>query len=130
MTLYRKYPLFKHVQDIAYRILGAKFQAANKPTFEDSVSIYRIDKWGTRGEEINIPPLGNKYRYWRLFQPEWSHCNVAEITFVERDSHLRNQGKVIGLPRSWNNDPNTYKEAAFDGDLLTFSIRHFLPVVG
>lgn len=120
MTLYRKYPLFKHVQDIAYRILGAKFQAANKPTFEDSVSIYRIDKWGTRGEEINIPPLGNKYRYWRLFQPEWSHCNVAEITFVERDSHLRNQGKVIGLPRSWNNDPNTYKEAAFDGDLLTF----------
>lgn len=66
------------------------------------------------------PPLGNKYRYWRLFQPEWSHCNVAEITFVERDSHLRNQGKVIGLPRSWNNDPNTYKEAAFDGDLLTF----------
>lgn len=55
MTLYRKYPLFKHVQDIAYRILGAKFQAANKPTFEDSVSIYRIDKWGTRGEEINIP---------------------------------------------------------------------------
>ena len=27
---------------------------------------------------------------------------------------------MIGLPRSWNNDPNTYKEAAFDGDLLTF----------
>ena len=127
--LYRKYPLFKHVQDIAYRILGAKFQAANKPTFEDSVSIYRIDKWGTRGEEINIPPLGNKYRYWRLFQPEWSHCNVAEITFVERDSHLRNQGKVIGLPRSWNNDPNTYKEAAFDGDLLTF-FDSALPVGG
>lgn len=120
MTLYRKYPLFRHVQDIAYRIVGAKFQAANKPNFEDTVTIHKIEKWGTRGEEINIPSLERKYRYWRLYQPEWSHCNVAEITFIERDSHLRNQGKIIGLERSWNNDPNTYKEAAFDGDLLTF----------
>lgn len=120
MTLYRKYPLFRHVQDIAYRILGAKFQGANSPDFKDTITVHKIEKWGERGEEIDIPIMDKKYRYWRLYQPEWSHCNVAEITFVERGTHLRIQGKVIGLPRSWNNDPNTYKEAAFDGDLLTF----------
>lgn len=129
MTLYRKYPLFRHVQDIAYRICGAKFQVSDSPTFEDTLSIHKIEKWGTRGEEIDVPVLDKKYRYWRLYQPEYFHCNVAEIVFIERDSHLRNQGEVIGVPGSWNNDPKTCKEAAFDGDLLTF-FNSALPVGG
>lgn len=39
--------------------------------------------------------------------------------YVEMETSVM-RSKVIGLARSWNNDPNTYKEAAFDGDLLTF----------
>lgn len=120
MTLFRKFPVFSHVQEVAGRVIGAKFQAANRADFADSITLHRINKWGTRGEIIEIPPLSKPYRYWRYYQPEPNtYCNIAEIDFFERDSCESLRGLIIGTDSSCFNNPNTRKEAAFDGNILT-----------
>lgn len=121
MVLYRKYPLFPHVQNIAHRIVGGKFQAANTVNFGDSVTLHEITEWGIRGREVVLPPETKAYRYWRFYQPvRESYCNISEITFVDRTSHQAAMGKMIGTGGSYGNNPGTRKEVAFDGDLLTY----------
>lgn len=118
VTLYRKYPLYGHVYEIAHRIVGGEFQASDYADFKDTVNFHRIEKWGTTGEEVKIHSRG-AYRYWRLFNPKDSHCNVAEITFIDRATHQPIFGDIIGTAGSWQNNPAKCKEAAFDNDLLT-----------
>lgn len=120
MSLYRKYPLFKHVYNIANRIVGGEFQAANNNSFQDAVVVHKIKKLGTKGEEVLLPYTEQKYRYWRYYNSLIVFSNIAEIAFVERESHLVNKGTIIGTKGSWGNNPYTCKEAAFDNDLLTW----------
>lgn len=121
MVLYRKYPLFPHVQGVAHRIVGGKFQAANTANFEDSVTIHEVTEWGIRGREVVLSPGTEAYRYWRFYQPsQESYCNISEITFVDSSSHRAVAGKVIGTEGSYGDNPGTRKEVAFDGNLLTY----------
>ena len=118
VVLSRKYPLYKHVYEISQRIVGGMFQASDYVDFKDTVNFHRIEKWGTRGEEVEIRSRG-AYRYWRFFNPRDSHCNVAEIAFIDRATHQPVYGDIIGTEGSWQNNPAKCKEAAFDNDLLT-----------
>lgn len=120
MSLYRKYPLFKHVYNVADRIVEGEFQASDNELFRNATVMHKIENWGTRGEEVLLPSSPQAYRYWRYFHPWVTFCNIAEIAFVERDSHQVIRGKIIGTEGSWANDPKNCKEAAFDGDLLTW----------
>lgn len=121
ITLYRKYPLFPHVQSIADRIVGGKFQVANTTSFKDSVTLYEVKDWGTNGVEIQLPSLEKKYRYWRYYQSRNdAYCNIAEMAFVERTSHQIIKGNIIGTEGSRCDNSDFDKEAAFDGDLLLF----------
>jgi len=121
MLLYRKYPVFPHVQLSAHRIVGGMFQAANTADFADAVTVHKIKKWGVNGEEVVLPSTQKAYRYWRYYQPcaDW-RSNIAELTFIDRASHREVKGKVLGTEGSYGNNPRTCKQAAFDGDLLTF----------
>lgn len=120
VELYRKYPIFPHMLNVAHRIIGGKFQAAHKANFEDSVTLHEVTEWGTHGREVVLPPETQAYRYWRFYQPApESYCNIAEIVFVDRTSHQAVTGKVIGTEGSFDNNPAVRKEAAFDGDPLT-----------
>lgn len=119
MILYRKYPVYGHVFEIAHRIIGGEFQASDNENFSDAITLHKIEKWGTTGEEVNVPSSGKGYRYWRLFNPKDSHCNVAEITFIDRTTHQSVYGDIIGTEGSWQNNPAKCKEAAFDKNLLT-----------
>lgn len=118
VVLSRKYPLYKHVYEISQRIVGGMFQASDYVDFKDTVNFHRIEKWGTRGEEVDIRSRG-AYRYWRFFNPKDTHCLIAEITFIDRATHEPICGDIIGTEGSWLNDPKKCKEAAFDHDLLT-----------
>lgn len=120
MSLYRKYPLFKHVYNVADRIVEGEFQASDNELFRNATVMHKIENWGTRGEEVLLPSSPQAYRYWRYFHPWVTFCNIAEIAFVERDSHQVIRGKIIGTEGSWANDPKNCKGAAFDGDLLTW----------
>lgn len=121
LLLYRKYPVFPHVQLSAHRIVGGMFQAANRADFADVVTVHKIKKWGVNGEEVFLPPTQKAYRYWRYYQPcaDW-HSNIAELAFIDRASHREAKGKVLGTEGSYGNNPQTCKQAAFDGDLLTY----------
>lgn len=119
MVLSRKYPVYGHVYEIAHRIVGGEFQASDSEKFENTITLHQIEKWGTTGEEVKIPSTGKGYRYWRLFNPRDSHCNVAEIIFIDRATHEPVYGNIIGTEGSWLNNPAKRKEAAFDNDLLT-----------
>ena len=121
LVLYRKYPVFSHVQEIAGRIIGGVFQASDNEHFIHAVTIHKIQEWGTRGREIVLPDSTGKYRYWRFYHPiEYSYCNIAEISFVEKDTHKIIKGDIIGTKDSYTHDGNNCREAAFDNDLLTF----------
>lgn len=69
VRLYRKHPLFPHVQRIADRMIGGKLQAANRSDFADSVTVHEISEWGWRGVEVEVPAEVGAYRYWRYWQP-------------------------------------------------------------
>lgn len=90
MVLYRKYPVFPHVQFSAHRIVGGMFQAADRADFADAVTVHEVRKWGVNGEEVTLPDTQKAYRYWRYYQPcaEW-HSNIAELTFIDRKSHRK-----------------------------------------
>lgn len=118
VVLSRKYPVYKHVYEISRRIVGGMFQASAYEDFRDTVNFHRIEKWGTTGEEVKIRSRGS-YRYWRLFNPSDVHCLIAEISFIDRETHEPIRGNIIGTEGSWCNGPKKCKEAAFDNDLLT-----------
>ncbi len=117
LKLYRKYPLMPYAYDENQRLIGAKIQAANRADFKDSITIHfftNLDK------EILIGEPDNEYRYWRFISSPTGYSNMAELRFFERDSLQSTRGKIIGTDGSYRAGTQFAKEAAFDGDLLTF----------
>ncbi len=117
LKLYRKYPLMPYAYDENQRLIGAKIQAANRADFKDSVTIHYftdLDK------EILIEEQGSKYRYWRFLSAPTGYSNIAELRFFERNSLQSTSGAIIGTDGSYRTGMQFAKEAAFDGDLLTF----------
>lgn len=121
VTLYRKYPVLPHVQGVAHRVLGGRFQASATADFKEAVTLHEIEEWGINGVEVDLPESTGAYRYWRYYQPTAdAFCNMAEVAFVERGADRPLTGRIIGMEGSFADDPHTRKEAAFDGDLPTF----------
>ena len=121
LTLKRKYPPFQPIYEIGERIIGGKIQIASSPSFKDSLTLHTINKFGLYTEEIDLTDFENSARYWRYYPPDGVHCNIAELLFYEKDSINPTMGKIIGTEGSYRKDTDKYaKEAAFDGDALTF----------
>jgi O-antigen ligase len=64
----------------------------------------------------------NTYRYVRYLGGEDSQGNVAEIEFYTKagNSFRKLSEKIIGTEGSWDNIAGEMKEAAFDGDVLSY----------
>lgn len=119
VVLYRKYPLMPHVHEVAWRVLGGEFQAADNPSFRNARLVHRIEEWGTAGREVDVPDSVGAYRYWRYFQSkENSYCNMAEICFKEKQTGKFIEGKIIGTDGALRGAPAD-KTKVFDHDLLT-----------
>jgi len=119
MVLDRKYPVFPHVYDVMHRVLGGQIQASDSPDFDDFVIFHTITQYGTIAEDVFLENT-KKFRYWRFFSPKGGNCNMAELHFFEKDSTNSIRGQIIGTSDSFWNDGKNEKEAAFDGDALTF----------
>ncbi|MDR0510962.1 MAG: hypothetical protein LBH06_07710 [Rikenellaceae bacterium] len=116
--LSRKYPARHWVYDASARIMGGKFQAANKADFSDAVTLFQVDKWYSQlSFKIDaIPP----HRYWRYYSADGNHCFISELIFFDREDTVRQlRGRIIGTDGSRENNMAKTKEAAFDGDPLT-----------
>ena len=116
VNLTRKYPLTEHIYDS--RIVGAKFEASNKPDFSDADTLYTVKEFpGPFYQKVNISAV-KKYRYARYITYKQGFANIAELEFYD-DQGKELQGKITGTPGSWLGKNNT-KDKAFDKNVLTF----------
>jgi hypothetical protein len=121
MTLYRKYYIGTHCYDVAHRLLGGKFQAANTEDFSDAITFHRVNHFTTQSQEIRLDTVTTAYRYWRYVSAENQNCNIAEIYFYRENSPEAIYGQVIGTEGSAIADNAQYsRTAVFDRDPLTF----------
>lgn len=116
ISLKRKYPLFRKAFNTAKRLRGAMLQASKRIDFADAVTLHTFYKYSVAGY-VEIKDT-TKYRYWRYLSPQPYRCNIAELGFYDEHDTLL-VGKVIGSEERSTN-PRYKREAAFDGDPLTF----------
>lgn len=117
LTLLRKFPLLPDAYVANLRKLGSKIQAANKSDFSDSLTFHTFSDMEN---DIQINPEQKTFRFWRALSAPGGHSNVAELVFYESDRKFPSTGKIIGTPGSFRDGEGYKKEAAFDGDLLSF----------
>ena len=70
------------------RLIGGKFQAANRPDFRDSVTVFEFPEgWNDPTGTIDLSRDTAKYRYWRFLSPPDRHNQMAEVRFLPRRRH-------------------------------------------
>lgn len=119
LILNRKYPVYPHAYTWAWRTVNGVFQAADNPDFHNAITVHTIKEWGVTGTEVQVPDSCGAHRYWRYWQPH-EFNNMAEIYFVEKNTHKFIEGKIIGTDGAWGGNENLDKTKAFDRDLLTY----------
>jgi hypothetical protein len=116
----RKYPVSSDAVWAAGRMLNGRIEAANREDFNDRITVYTVKEHPVCSGEIILDTLNKKYRYWRYYGDWDTHCNIAELYFFPANGNACNTGKIMGTAGSYDNNPRTTIEAAFDGDPLTF----------
>jgi hypothetical protein len=116
----RKYFIAAHCYEVGKRMLGGKFQAANRSDFRDAVTIYTVPDFTVQSGEVFLDTLQTPYRYWRYYSSEEKHNNLAELYFYQEENDRPVYGKIIGTPYSYTHRKDNEKAAVFDGDPLTF----------
>ena len=120
LTLKRKFPPFDGLYEVSERVVGGRFQTATSPLFRDSVTHHMIEEFGIYAREVDLSQVEDSARYWRYYPPDRCFGNIAELYFYEKDSINPTMGKIIGTKGSYREGTKYAKEAAFDGDALTF----------
>ena len=116
----RKYFIAGHCYGVGIRLLGGKFQASDRPDFNDAVTLYTIPDFTVQSGEVYLDSLQAPYRYWRYYSADERHNNMAELYFYEEGNEQPVYGKITGTDDSYNHLKRDDKEAVFDGDPLTF----------
>lgn len=119
MEIQRKYFTGKHCYDVASRLLGGEFHAANKPDFSDSELIHRFDDYVVKAGDFKLKSIG-KYRYWRYYSAEDKYNNMAELYFFHSGQDRPIYGDIIGTEGTYANPLRNTKKAVFDNDPLTY----------
>lgn len=119
MVLRRKFPVFGGVLWYSGRMVNATIEGANRPDFKDAVLLARI----TRNPLMHYDTVQNgrarqSFRYYRYLSPDWGHCNLAELEFIQQ-GRKRPNGQILTDPEFPSTDKNG-PENAFDGDGLTY----------
>jgi len=120
VNLKRKYPTLEYVYYWLNRLDSCEFQASNDSTFKQYYIFHRINDCHATGHVVNVSDSVPACRYWRFYstKPE-THANIAEMYFYDKEGK-RVKGKPIGTEGSWGNRLECTKEAAMDGDILSF----------
>lgn len=121
MLLYRKYPVKSYFYQLIPRLNDGEFQASNDPDFNTYYVAHHIKSGKPSGQIVHVSDTIPPCRYWRYTsENKKSFCNMAEIMFFSKCDTAKLHGTIIGSEGSWANNPDRTKEAAFDGDILTF----------
>lgn len=118
VTLKRKYSDLK-VNEWCRRIVGGRFQVANRADFSDAVDVYTIDS-APEALYHDIPlSLSGKYRYFRYLAPKGSPGDLAELEIYGENGNLL-QGEVIGDNTSFYIFGASDKYRVFDGNVESY----------
>jgi hypothetical protein len=120
VRLFRKFPAFEPLFDIAARIVDGKMQSADDSVFSNPHTWHTVSELGIQARQIDLSAVKTNARYWRYLSPKGSFCNIAELFFYEKRTNKLLNGKIIGTPGSYRPDKRYAKEGAFDRDALTF----------
>lgn len=118
ISLERKNPKRKSIAIYESRMNGGKIQASNHSDFANAETFYVYDS-------ISFPDILNiknnkAYRYWRYLSPAGANGNIAEVEFYPLNSDKIARGTVIGTDDVEKDYLSIGREAAFDGDILTY----------
>ena len=120
MILDRKYPVKERIYLCIPRLNDGEFQASNDSDFKTYYVAHHIKEGKASGQDVHVPDTIPPCRYWRYTSNnDGSFCNIAEVMFFKSGEKETLKGTVIGTEGSWGNNPNSTKEAVFDGDILT-----------
>lgn len=118
LEIKRKYPKLSDISWYENRMRDGKIQASNRSDFADAETFYTFG-WMPYPDLVKIDG-GKAYRYWRFLSPVEGYGNVAEVEFYKKGENEIAKGVIIGTQSTHNNDTSVRREAAFDGDPLTF----------
>lgn len=110
----RKYYESANVVDKRRRILGAKIQCSDSPSFNNPVTVYSIDTTDIP-DKIALDANMGAHRYWRYLGADGTCGSIAELAFFDSDTTLIDGGIPISCPIV----SNDIVEKAFDGDWLS-----------
>ena len=103
------------------RLEGGRFEASQDAAFSHSYPVHTITDCHAYGYEIDVPDSIPPCRYWRYVSDRPAgFCNMAEMYFFQAGTDSLLHGQVIGTEGSWGDNPEKRREAAADGDELTF----------
>ena len=104
--------------DLLQRMVGGKFEVANRSDFSDAKTIHTIETVPSACFHTVSVKHPFSYRYIRYVSPVDGFCNVSILEFYdENDEKLH--GTAIGTPGAFQNGPMTY-DKVFDGDVDTY----------
>lgn len=116
MVVNRKYSMIR-IGYHASRMIGGKFQGANKPDFSDSVTLYTYDLV-TEGKYCTLPIKNEeRFKYLRYIGAPYSHSTINELFFYD-ENNVELKGEIIGTEGSLEGGATIDK--AFDRDILTY----------
>lgn len=124
MTLKRKYPLSKHMDNYLKNMVGGRFEVANDSIFSQSVIIATIDdKPQPYLRSVKNKVSKEKYKYLRYVssKKDSGRCNIAILkTYgLKGSKEIELNGKTLGTKGSYKGY-GAEKHMAFDNDPSTF----------
>lgn len=86
------------------RMIGGVFEGSNHPDFSEKDTLFIIQGRPNRLNTTVKSWSDKEYRYLRYFGPPRSACNIAEVTFYEKNDTVALSGKIIGTPGCYQHD--------------------------
>lgn len=122
MTLERKFPRFKRIEDHAWGLRRTNAEASNDPQFRNCVRLFSIYDIPFHVADSLVNDK-RKFRYIRFNSSTYRNANFAEVELYgkkdETSEEEKLSGKIIGFPPIEESDEHPYTHA-MDGDLETF----------
>jgi hypothetical protein len=119
MTINRKYPLPDWYQAFRHRSVGGRFEVSGDSLFTRPITIHtHTDSLSFDYCHVKID-YPRKIRHIRYYSAPDAHVNMAEIKFISDGKALK--GKVTGFDNPSGFGSDCTREAAFDGDPLTYT---------
>ena len=118
VRIFTRYPMHAHAALHVYRMMGGRFQGANRRDFSDAIDLFVIDYFPFYRQEVTIRN-NQRFRYFRYLPPPRVIWNFAELQFFTRNRNNELQ-LIQGEFFERHATPRIDFSLLSDNDLTTF----------